>query len=86
MDRLVQLGYVERDNTRPPYYRPKQLEQPTQLTDSAKLALAMEGLGKAMNVIDYCGGGDAWERECNKPDMDRFYAICTQLGVGDEAN
>lgn len=43
------------------------------------LDLAKEALELARGVIDYCGGGDAWERECNQPAMDRFEEICNQL-------
>ncbi len=39
------------------------------------------GLSKAKAIIDYCGGGDMWERECNKEDMNTFDKICNELGI-----
>lgn len=36
----------------------------------------------AKSVIDYCNGGDAWERECNAEDMMHFYHICDELDIG----
>lgn len=51
------------------------------MTAEEKLALALTALSSARAVIDYCGGGDSWERECNAGDMEIFYAACEKLDV-----
>ena len=38
-----------------------------------------EALLCAKRIIDYSGGGDAWERECSQPDIDRFYEIINNV-------
>ena len=53
------------------------------LTTEQKLELALAGLAAAQSVIEYCGGGDAWERECNMPSMLFAEDACTRLDVGD---
>lgn len=35
----------------------------------------LEALELAKEIIDYCGGGDAWERECAEEARTRFYQI-----------
>jgi gamma-glutamylcysteine synthetase len=36
----------------------------------------IEALGIAKTILDYCGGGDAWERSCTEDMQRRFYDIC----------
>ena len=38
-----------------------------------------EGLRNAYEVIDYSGGGDAWEKEATEKERDRFYEIYDKL-------
>lgn len=41
----------------------------------------VKALAAAMSALDYCGGGDAWERECNEPAMDFADEVCTALDI-----
>jgi len=43
--------------------------------DLLRIKLSGIALELAKGIIDYCGGGDAWERECNQPAMDQFEEI-----------
>ncbi len=39
----------------------------------------IRALAAAKSIIDYSGGGDAWESECNAPEINVFYELYEEI-------
>jgi hypothetical protein len=58
---------------------PEPPQQP--LSAEQRLAIALAALAATQQALDYCGGGDRYERECNAPLMRFADAACVRIGL-----